>query len=163
MQPSHEHDFDFLIGDWRVHHQRLRERLAGNNEWQEFDGTCTMRPLLGGFGNVDDNVMNLPSGPYCGVSLRSFDASTNRWAIWWLDARNPHTVDVPVVGGFDQGVGSFFADEVINGQAVRVRFKWLDTHTDSPRWEQAFSPDGGQSWEVNWRMRFVRVSKAKAA
>ena len=156
MTPSSEHDFDFLIGSWRVFHQRLRERLAGNDEWQEFDGTCTMNTLLGGFGNVDDNVLNLPGGAYRGVGLRSFDPATRRWAIWWLDSRNAHTVDTPVVGSFDNGVGSFYADENFNGKPIRVRFRWTDTHTASPHWEQAFSPDGGTTWEVNWKMRFVR-------
>jgi hypothetical protein len=33
-------DFDFLIGDWRVHHRRLKERLANSQEWIEFDGTA---------------------------------------------------------------------------------------------------------------------------
>jgi Protein of unknown function (DUF1579) len=158
MNPSNEHDFDFLVGSWRVLHRRLRDRLAGCDDWEEFDGTCTMRPLLGGFGNVDDNLMNLPAGPYRGVGLRAFDPTTRRWAIWWLDSRHPHTIDVPVVGGFEGGVGSFYADETFNGQPIRVRFRWSEIHTGSPLWEQAFSPDGGSTWEVNWTMRFVRQS-----
>jgi hypothetical protein len=156
MSPSSEHDFDFLIGDWRVAHRRLRERLAGSDDWQVFDGSCSMRPLLGGFGNVDDNVMNLPAGRYGGIGLRAFDASTGRWSIWWLDSRTPHTIDVPVVGGFEHGIGTFYADDTFEGRPVRVRFRWTDTHTGSPGWEQAFSPDAGKTWEINWTMRFVR-------
>jgi hypothetical protein len=163
MPTSHPHDFDFFIGDWHVHHRRLRERLVGCTEWQEFDGTCTVRAVMGGMGNVDDNVLNLPDGAYRAVSLRAFDATTQRWAIWWLDGRHPHHIDVPVLGGFEGGVGSFFADDVMHGQAVRVRFMWLDTTTDSPRWEQAFSPDAGQTWEVNWTMRFVRLATSRPA
>jgi hypothetical protein len=158
MNTSSQHDFDFFLGDWRVSHRRLRERLVGKDEWQTFDGTCSVRSLLGGLGNVDDNVLNLPAGAYRAVSLRSFDTRTRRWAIWWLDGRQPHSIDVPVVGGFEQGVGVFLADDVINGQAVRVRFRWLDTGGTTPCWEQAFSPDGGQTWEVNWTMRFDRVT-----
>ena len=37
------HDFDFLFGDWQVHHRRLKERLAGSTEWIEFDGTQSTR------------------------------------------------------------------------------------------------------------------------
>ena len=159
MDQSSEHDFDFLMGRWRVLHRRLRERLAGNNEWQEFDGTCSAQTLLGGQGNVDDNVLNLPAGAYRAASLRAFDAQTRRWAIWWLDARWPHTVGLPVVGGFEGGVGTFYSDETLDGRPIRVRFRWTDTHTPSPRWEQAFSPDAGETWEVNWAMRFVRVGE----
>src|SRR4029079_13961035 len=29
---SGRHDLDFLFGDWQVHHQRLKARLAGSTE-----------------------------------------------------------------------------------------------------------------------------------
>src|SRR6185369_5675364 len=67
------HDFDFLVGRWQVHHRRLKERLANSHEWVEFDGTCSNFPLMGGWGNVDDNVLNLPGDNYRGVGLRSYD------------------------------------------------------------------------------------------
>lgn len=154
---STEHDFDFLVGDWNVAHSRLQERLAGSDDWQTFAGTCSMRKLMGGFGNIDDNALHLPAGFYQAVGMRSFNPATRQWAIWWLDGRNPHTLDVPVVGAFADGVGEFLADDQHNGQPVRVRFRWSETHTANPRWEQAFSPDGGANWEVNWRMRFTRA------
>lgn len=154
---STEHDFDFLVGDWNVAHSRLNGRLVGSNDWQDFAGTCSMRKLMGGLGNVDDNVLHLPAGSYQAVGLRSFNPATRQWAIWWLDGRNPHTLDVPVVGGFADGIGDFLADDQHNGQPVRVRFRWSETQSGAPRWEQAFSPDGGRTWEVNWRMQFTRA------
>jgi hypothetical protein len=129
MHRSNKHDFDFLAGHWRVRHRRLRERLAGSDEWQEFDGTCSMRVILGGKANVDDNVLNLPGGAYRAASLRAFDRDTRTWAIWWLDDRNPHVMDVPVKGAFAGGVGTFCADDTLNGQPIRVRFRWTDTRS----------------------------------
>jgi hypothetical protein len=155
-ETSSARDFDFLLGRWRVLHRRLRERLAGDDTWQEFEGSCTMARLLGGLGNVDDNVVELPEGTYRAAALRSFDPATRQWAIWWLDGRDPHRIDVPVVGSFSAGVGTFQADESFRGKPIRVRFRWTDTLTPSPRWEQAFSPDAGATWEINWTMRFVR-------
>ena len=154
---SNEHDFDFFVGRWRVAHRRLRERLAGDDVWQEFEGTCTMRPLLGGFGNVDDNVLHLPGGAYRAASMRSFDPASRQWAIWWLDGRTPHTIDAPMVGSFAGGVGTFYAEETFRGKPIRVRFRWTETRSGSPQWEQAFSPDAGATWEVNWTMRFHRL------
>ena len=61
-----------------------------------------------------------------------------------------------MVGRFAGGTGTFYADEIFNGQPIRVRFRWLQTAT--PRWEQAFSTDGGLTWETNWTMDFVRTS-----
>lgn len=150
------HDFDFFHGDWRVRHRRLRARLAGCTDWDAFDGTCRVRPLLGGAGNVDDNTLALPDGAYRAVTLRSWDAATASWSIWWLDGRRPHRLDPPMVGRFVDGIGTFFCDDVLDGRPIRVRFLWRVGDGLAPRWEQAFSVDGGITWETNWTMDFVR-------
>ena len=149
-------DFDVLHGRWRVAHRRLQRRLEGDTQWDEFAGMSEMKPLLGGLGNVDDNVIELPGGTYRGASLRLFDAETKLWSIWWFDSRNPR-MEPPVVGRFDRGVGSFYADETLRGRPIRVRFIWSEITATTARWEQAFSPDAGASWEINWKMQFTRV------
>jgi len=149
--------FDFQTGRWRVRHRRLKQRLAGCTEWDEFEGSCEAHPILGGFGNVEDNWLDYPGGAYRAVALRSFDPATRSWAIWWLDGRWPHRLDVPVIGRFEGGVGTFFADDEHDGRPIKLRFQWLNTGTDHPRWEQAMSPDSGQNWETNWTMDFRRA------
>lgn len=150
-------DFDFLVGHWTVRHRRLKERLAGCNEWEEFPGTCSLRPLLDGQANVDDNVLDMPSGTYRAASIRAYDPATRLWSIWWLDSRHPHDLGTPVVGAFKNGTGTFFADDTLNGQPIRVRFLWTDITPSSARWQQAFSNDGGATWETNWIMNFERA------
>jgi hypothetical protein len=157
MTAEHNRDFDFQQGRWRVAHRRLEARLAGCQSWEEFAGTCEQRPILGGNGNVEDNLLDLPGGSYRAIALRSWDPVRARWAIWWLDGRSPHALDTPVIGGFADGVGTFYADDVLDGRPVRLRFLWLRTDTDTPRWEQALSADGGESWETNWTMDFTRA------
>ena len=149
-------DFDFLVGHWTVRHRRLKERLAGCTEWEEFPGTCSLRPLLDGQANVDDNVLELPSGSYRAASIRAYDPATKLWSIWWLDSRHPHDLGTPVVGAFKNGTGTFFADDMLNGEPIRVRFLWTDIEAASARWQQAFSQDGGATWETNWIMEFRR-------
>ncbi|MFC3578864.1 DUF1579 domain-containing protein [Sphingomonas hylomeconis] len=150
-------DFDFQIGRWRVAHRQLKARLANCQDWEAFDGTSEMRPVLGGNGNIEDNVLHVAAGAYRALAIRSFDPALGRWAIWWLDSRAPHALDVPVVGHFENGVGTFLADDVLDGVPVKLRFLWLHTDTETPRWEQALSADGGQSWETNWTMDFTRA------
>ena len=152
------HDFDFLPGTWRVHHRRLRLRLAGSAEWDEFDGTSVAWPLLGGAGNVDDNILELPDGRYRAASLRSYDPAADRWSIWWLDGRNPGRLDPPVVGGFAGGVGTFLGPDTFDGRPIVVRFQWSGITERAARWEQAFSADDGETWEVNWVMELTRTS-----
>ncbi len=156
---AHLHDFDFLVGEWRVHHKKLKERLLNSNDWVEFEGTCKMHQLMNGAANVDDNVLFVPGGEYRGVGLRAYDPKTAEWAIWWVDSRNPHgEVDPPVKGHFENGVGTFYADDTLRGIKVRVRFVWSYITKTTARWEQAYSPDGGKTWETNWTMEFKRVS-----
>ncbi len=153
----HRHDFDWLVGSWKVRHHRLKARLAGSTEWEDFDGTSTLWLTLNGLGTVDDNWLDIPSGAYRAVGIRAFDPATGLWAIWWLDGRNPQTIDAPVRGGFTDGVGTFEADDTFNGKPIRVRFQWSKITGGSAHWEQAFSPDGGQTWETNWTMAFTRA------
>lgn len=150
-------DFDFEVGHWHVKHRRLRERLVGCGDWDTFEGTSDMRLVLGGNGNVEDNRLDLPGGPIRAIAIRSYDPQTRSWAIWWLSSADPHRLDVPVVGRFDNGTGRFFASEAIDGKVLLTRFLWLETGSPAPRWEQAMSSDDGRSWETNWTMDFSRV------
>jgi len=148
-------DFDFLIGSWRVHHRRLKERLANSHEWIEFEGTCVSRKILGRAGNIDENFLNLPGDAYHAVALRTYDPAKAQWSIWWIDGRYPAELDPPLVGGFKDGIGTFYADHAFRGKPIRVRFLWTNLNT-KPHWEQAFSEDEGATWEINWTMEFSR-------
>ena len=147
-------DFDFILGRWQVRHRRLLKRLAGCTEWQYFPGTSVVQPILGGQGTFDDNVIELPAGTYRAATLRSYDPAARLWSIWWLDPRYPGPLDPPMQGHFDGGMGLFLADDTFEGRPIRVRFIWSRIDTPTPRWEQAFSADGGQTWETNWEMDF---------
>jgi len=152
------HDFDFLVGNWRSHHRKLKDRLAGSHAWVEFEGTLSMHKLMDGWANVDDNVFYVPGGTYRGVGLRAYDPKTGQWAIWWLDGRDPFgDLDPPVKGHFVNGVGTFYADTTLRGKPIRMRFIWSHITATSARWEQAYSPDNGKTWETNWIMEFTRV------
>ncbi len=149
-------EFDFLIGQWNVQHRRLTAPLIGSDNWQEFDGNMTAHPILDGLGNMDDNLINFPDDPYRAISLRTYDPRQKKWAIWWLDGRTPHSLDVPVKGQFEEGIGVFLAEDTFEGKPILMRFTWTRTETASPKWEQAFSSDNGATWETNWTMEFTR-------
>jgi hypothetical protein len=152
------HDFDFLVGQWQAHHRKLKQRLANNHEWIEFEGTLVNQPLMGGYSNVDDTVLNVPGAPYRGVALRSFDPKTRQWSIWWLDGRTPsEPLDPPMIGGFHNGVGTFYGEDTVKGKRVQARFIWSNITATSGHWEQADSPDEGKTWETNWVQDITRV------
>lgn len=151
------HAFAFLNGEWRVRHRKLKGRLVGSTEWVEFDGTAKAWELLGGEGNVDENFLDDPAGPYHAATFRRTDPATGDWSIWWFDPRY-EKLEPPVHGRFVDGVGTFYADDELAGRPIKVRFVWSGISRDRARWEQAFSPDGGTTWEVNWIMQLERVA-----
>lgn len=154
---AHAHDWDWLIGNWDVWHRRLKERLAGSKDWQEFNGKSALWLALNGLATIDDNIVELPGDTYRGLTVRTFDPATRQWSIWWVDGRTSR-IDPPVVGKFDGDSGTFAGNDTLRGQPIIMRFRWLDIHSARPHWEQAFSPDDGKTWEVNWENFFTRTS-----
>jgi hypothetical protein len=156
------HDFDWLPGVWLMHNRKLVDVAdPACDEWVEFDSVCTGHSRLFGLGNTDRMLVESmpPHGqPYEGMTLRLFDPDEKVWRIWWTSSRYPGRLDEPVVGRFTDGVGYFYCDDELNGRPVKVRFEWTDTETDCPKWNQAFSYDGGQTWAPNWYNSFTRLS-----
>jgi hypothetical protein len=125
-----QHDFDFLFGAWKVRNRRLAAPLAGSSQWREFDGTLTARPVWGGAANVDEYT-------------------------WANRARG--VLETPMVGEFHDGRGEFYDQEQFRGRSIYVRYVWSGISKTSCRWEQAFSGDGGKTWETNWVMELTRI------
>jgi hypothetical protein len=150
------HDFDFLHGRWSVQARRLKERLVRCDEWVEFDAELTTWPLLDGYGNVDDFRTDWGGG-LVGAAFRLFDPRTGLWSIFWVGKANPVMDTVPAVGRFDGDVGVFEAEEEIDGRPTLVRLTWTRVTNPQPHWEQAFSIDGGTTWETNWAMDYTRI------
>lgn len=150
-------DFDFLFGEWRVHHRV--KRAAEPHEWIEFEGTCSVRSLMAGTANVEEHTFERPTGVTRAVGLRAYDPKSGQWAIWWVDGRAPHgALDPPTRGRFEKGIGTFYWDGLVDGKPIRTRFLWSRISGTSARWEQAYSSDAGKTWETNWIMEFRRGS-----
>ena len=138
---SSQHDFDYLVGNWRLRNRKLKSRLTHSTQWQSFESRVEMRQILNGVGNIDKYTDSASGQPYEGVALRLFDTKTRLWSIYWADSNSGH-LDPPVVGAFKDGAGIFYADDTFQGKPIRVRFLWTHLAT-KPHWEQAFSADGG--------------------
>jgi hypothetical protein len=149
-------DFDFLIGTWKVHHRTLKKRLHGSTEWVEFEGNTVCRKIINGLGNMDENLIHAKTGPVNAITLRLFNPASKEWSIYWSTDQTG-TLDVPMIGGFKDGVGEFYSQEVFEGHHIYSRFIWSKITPSSCQWEQAFSEDGGKTWETNWIMEFERV------
>ncbi len=159
---SGHHGFDFLFGAWQIANRRLTSRLTGSIDWEEFPATGACRPILGGIGNVDSFSARRDGRDFEGGSYRLYNAAADEWSIYWADNVTA-TLQPPVTGRFQNGVGEFFGRDAHEGKPVLVRFRWTEITSDSARWEQAFSADDGTTWEINWIMTFSRTGSAEDA
>lgn len=146
---SAQTDFDFLIGKWKLRHEKLRARLANSNEWEEFETTVEDFRILEGAGNMDVGRAVFDGKPWEGRTLRLFNPKTRLWSLYWV-ASDSGVLDPPVVGSFAGGVGHFFTKDTFKGKPIIMMFRWDARDRERPVWSQAFSPDNGKTWEWNW-------------
>ncbi|WP_307352565.1 hypothetical protein [Caulobacter ginsengisoli] len=152
---DHSHDFDFEFGDWRAHIARRLRPLTGSTDWVEYDGDSIVRPVWSGKANLGELNVEGPAGRIQGLSLRTYDPATGQWSIRWANAADGD-LGQPMIGAFSNGRGLFYDRETLAGRAILVRFIFSDVGAKSFHLEQAFSADGGVTWEVNWIADFER-------
>jgi hypothetical protein len=148
-------DFDFFVGSWNSIQRKLKKPLADCDEWDETSATTRCWHVFGGAANVDE--VHFPDWGFSGLSVRLHNPATGEWSIYWVNSRNGELALPPVAGRFSDGVGMFYDEEQYEGRNITVRFKWSDITATAARWEQAFSLDGGQTWETNWTADFTRT------
>ena len=150
------HDFDFEIGTWKTHLKRLLNPLSGSTKWVEYEGTSVVRKVWNGRANLVELVADGPAGHFEGLSLRLYNPQSGQWSLNFASA-NGGVMTEPTIGEFKDGRGEFFSRETLDGRAIFVRFVISDITPSSCRFEQAFSNDGGKTWEVNWVATDTRV------
>jgi hypothetical protein len=151
-----QHDFDWEIGKWKLHVKRLEHPLSGSATWVELDGTVNVRRVWDGLGNLAEIEVSGSTGRISFLSLRLYDRQSGQWSMNFSTS-GTGTLSQPMFGGFANGRGEFYDQEMFDGKAILVRFVFSAVSADSGRSEQAFSADGGKTWEVNWINTYTRI------
>lgn len=151
------HDFDFEIGTWKTHLKHLGHPLTGSTTWVECDGTTVVRKVWGGKANLLDLGADCPAGRVEGLNLRLYNPQSHQWSLNFSNS-NAGVLSQPTIGDFKNGRGEFYDQEPLNGRAIFVRFVISDITLNSCHFEQAFSDDGGKTWEVYWVATDTRVA-----
>ena len=147
-----QHDFDFLVGSWKIHLKRRLRPLSGSNEWVEFDGTVVCRKVWSDRAELEEFDVDNPEKKIQihGLTIRFYNPKSHQWHIYWANADQGDLSGPPVAGEFRSGRGEFYDQEEYQGRAILVRYVWSAINTDTPHFEQSYSADGGKSWETNW-------------
>ena len=151
-----QHDFDFQLGTWKTHLKRLVHPLTGSTQWTEYEGVTTVRKVWNGRANLVELVADGPAGHFEGLNLRLYDPQSRQWSLNFANAGSG-TLGPPTIGEFRNGRGEFYDHEEFNGRAILVRFVVSPIDGDTVRFEQAFSDDGGRTWETNWIATDTRI------
>lgn len=151
--PGKPGDFDFLTGDWKIRHRRLK--TPGTQDWDAFDGEATCWGILGGVASIEE--LRIPARNFSGMGLRVLDVEKKIWSDFWVNARSGVVAAPGVSGHFIDGAGIFESEELDGGKPLKVRGVWDRITPRSCRWYQETSGDGGKTWERNWEMDWTKV------
>jgi hypothetical protein len=153
------HDFDFDFGTWETHSSRLLHPLTGSQDWVEMEGVTVVTKIWDGRANLAEYRATGPAGIVELLALRVYNPKSHQWSIDFATPNVGTLGAVPGIGEFRNGRADFYDQEAIDGRAVLVRFSIWGVTPQEARSEQAFSADGGKTWEVNWITRYTRVSR----
>jgi hypothetical protein len=156
-----QHDFDFNFGVWKTHVSRLLDPF-GTRRRAEYDGVSVVSKVWGGRASLFELEVHGPAGDIEGAGLRLYSPQSGQWNLNWTSSRDGQPQPT-MYGRFVAGRGEFFDHEVIDGRSVLTRNTFSDIKPDFARFEQAYSTDGGRTWEANWVMTFARASAGAAA
>ena len=156
--PDGSHDFDFEIGTWKTHVSKLVHPLSGSQDWAQYDGTTVVSKVWNGRANLVELEVDGPKGHLELASFRLYNPEAQQWSLNVASSRGG-AFGVPTIGEFKQGRGEFIDQETFNGRAILVRFVITPVSADSCHFEQAFSADGGKTWEVNWIADDTRIKQ----
>lgn len=146
-------DFDFLTGEWKIAHRRLKDGTT--DVWEESYSGATVHRVLDGMGSIEE--LRKPDGSFMGMGIRIWLPQEKKWADHWTGTYNG-VVNPAQKGEFIDGEGIFISEEVVDGVRWLYRGIWDRITPTSCRWHQSSSKDGGASWEWNWWMDWTRVS-----
>ena len=154
-----QHDFDFETGSWKTHLKRLLHPLTGSTTWVEYDGTTIVRKVWNGRANLVELEADGPKGHIEALSLRLYNPDSHQWSLNFSNSASG-TMGTPSIGEFKNGRGEFLDQEMLGARAILVRFVISGITPTFCHFEQAYSDDGGKTWEVNWIADDFRISDA---
>ena len=154
-----QHDFDFSIGTWKTHITRLEKPLSASTTWIKMEGTKTERKIWSGRAHLEEIEADGPTGHMQGLTLFLYNPQAHQWSQTFASSRNG-LLGSPIIGAFKDGRGEFFGQDTFNDKTILVRGVWSDITQDSHKFEQAFSEDGGKTWETNFVALLTRDKTA---
>jgi len=150
-----QHDFDFHLGTWKSAISHLHRAPTGPATWEKCQGSLVARKVWDGRAQMEELEADCPGFHIEDLLLFLYNPDTRQWSLN-AAAVGDGVVARPMFGEFKDGRGEFYDQESIKGKMVLVRQTWSDITPNSHHFEQAFSDDGGRTWETNFKADLTR-------
>ena len=108
-----------------------------------------MRSVWNGRANLVELEVDGAAGHIEALSLRLYNPDSHQWSLNFSNSA-AGSMATPSVGEFQNGRGEFYTQESLGSRSILTRFVILNQPPNVIRFEQAFSADGGKTWELNW-------------
>ena len=151
-----QHDFDFNFGTWTTHITRRVHPLSGSDERAQMTGTVTVRKVWGGSAWLEEIVADGGGAHLEGMTLFVYTPASRQWSQSYIDKSGAR--DAALIGAFSGGRGELYAQDMLDGRAILIRATWSEIAPDSHRFEEAYSDDGGTTWETEFSANLTRKS-----
>jgi hypothetical protein len=140
------HDFDFNVGMWKTHIKRILHPLTGSTDSIELIGTVSVRKVWDGRAQLEEIEADGPKGHWEGLTLFLYNPQSHQWSQTFSNSAAGMFAG-SLVGSFKDGRGELYAQDTFDGRSILVRGAWSDVTPTSHRFEEAYSDDGGKTWE----------------
>lgn len=139
------HQFDFWLGDWTA-------------EWKDADGNLMKgsNHVISLFDNrvIEENFDGRPGTDLVGKSFSVYDQKDKLWKQTWVDNSGAY---LDFTGQFADGK-MILSRKTINrkGSPVYQRMIYYNIKENSFEWSWEISGDKGKTWELRWKLNYIR-------
>ena len=133
--------FDFWLGEWDL--SWGEDGKGTNTITTRFDG-CV----------IEENFDGAPSADFKGTSYSVYDPQMKKWQQTWVDSQGSY---IHLVGEYKDGKMTLINQPLSSDGSVLFRMVFYNIQNDSLDWDWERSEDGGENWELRWRIHYQRV------
>ena len=110
-----QHDFDFNVGTWKIHVERLVHPLTGSKTWVTLEGTKVVRKVWNGRAQTEEVEADGPDFHLENMGLMLYNPKSHQWSTHFVNSSDGIFEPPPMIGEFKNGRGEFFGNEIHEG------------------------------------------------
>jgi len=141
--------FDFWVGNWDIFWITQKGDTAyGNNNVEKILGGCV----------INENFITKGPQPFNGKSYSVYNSVKKMWEQTWVDG----------TGAYMTFTGKFENDKMTlsrqirgkNNDVILQRMVFYNITKDKLDWDWEASKDNGKTWQLNWRLHYIKHKKS---